>query len=439
MRVTGLPGDGAVEAALAPFGALVDDDELADDPPDRPRPRARRRRRGRRPRRPGPRRRSRPAHARGPVPGHGPRGAADPSRDGGPRHDPAARPRRSPASPSARSSGGGSLWVLLVLVVVERRPRRLGDRAAGHARRARTASASWRSGSACRQVLILIAFMFSFVLAMSAAFLAAPAIASDVETGTVLAMLARPLRRSELLVGRWLGLSIVVGGYAAMSGLLAIAVVDLVSGHVPPLAAGRGRLPRVRGDHRADARALARHAAAGHRRRARSPWSCSASAGSSACWAASRSCSRRRRSPRRRSVMRVIIPTDGLWRGVIYGLEPPLVLLIAAGRARRPMAANPFFASARRRRRSSPGASCGCVLVLARGDRRCSGGASCEPRLGRRLADRLRVEQRAPRAATCRPGARRCRRTRTRRPRRSSCPRCRTASPGTAGPRRRGS
>ena len=84
------------------------------------------------------------------------------------------------------------------------------------------------------QVLILIAFMFSFVLAMSAAFLAAPAIASDVETGTVHAMLARPLRRAELVVGRWLGLSIVVGGYAALSGLLAIAVVALVSGHLPP-------------------------------------------------------------------------------------------------------------------------------------------------------------------------------------------------------------
>ena len=55
---------------------------------------------------------------------------------------------------------------------------------------------------AVSQVLILIAFMFSFVLAMSAAFLAAPAIASDVETGTVLAMLARPVRRAELILGR---------------------------------------------------------------------------------------------------------------------------------------------------------------------------------------------------------------------------------------------
>ena len=72
------------------------------------------------------------------------------------------------------------------------------------------------------QVLIMIAFQFSFVLAMSAAFLAAPAIASDVETGTVLAMLARPMRRADLVIGRWLGLSVVVAGYAAVSGLMAI-------------------------------------------------------------------------------------------------------------------------------------------------------------------------------------------------------------------------
>ena len=32
-------------------------------------------------------------------------------------------------------------------------------------------------------------------------------------------------------------------------------------------------------------------------------------------------------------VSRWLFPSDGLWRGVIYGLEPPLVVLIAAGRA----------------------------------------------------------------------------------------------------------
>jgi ABC-2 type transport system permease protein len=42
---------------------------------------------------------------------------------------------------------------------------------------------------------------------------------------------------------------------------------------------------------------------------------------------------------------RWILPTDGLWRGVIYGLEPPLVVLIAAGRAPALANANPFYAT----------------------------------------------------------------------------------------------
>jgi ABC-type transport system involved in multi-copper enzyme maturation permease subunit len=197
---------------------------------------------------------------------------------------------------------------------------------------------------AVSQVLIMIAFMFSFVLAMSAAFLAAPAIASDIESGTIHAMLARPLRRSELLVGRWLGLSIVVAAYAALSGLLAIAVVALVSGHAPPesgsavgflafeaivvltvaLALGT-RLPAIAAGavgvvlfgmgwfmgvlgsvaRALDAAPLAQAA----------------------------------------DIARWLLPTDGLWRGVIYGLEPPLVILIAAGIGPQDLD-SPFFASA---------------------------------------------------------------------------------------------
>ena len=90
------------------------------------------------------------------------------------------------------------------------------------------------------QILILIAFMFSFVLAMSAAFLAAPAIASDVETGTVLAMLARPMHRADLVVGRWLGLGLVVAS-GSLGELLGESAVRLRVGGLPldrsPLAA----------------------------------------------------------------------------------------------------------------------------------------------------------------------------------------------------------
>ena len=82
------------------------------------------------------------------------------------------------------------------------------------------------------QVLILIAFLFSFVVATSAAF--APAIGGDVETGTLLAILARPIGRAEHLprsVAR-------AGGDRHRVpdrelDLLALAAVA-VSGYLPP-------------------------------------------------------------------------------------------------------------------------------------------------------------------------------------------------------------
>src|SRR3954465_1065801 len=84
------------------------------------------------------------------------------------------------------------------------------------------------------QTVILVAFMFSFLLAMTAAFFAAPALASDIDSGVAQAMLARPIRRSDLLLGKWTGLSIVIGAYAVVSGLAELTLIRLVTGYGPP-------------------------------------------------------------------------------------------------------------------------------------------------------------------------------------------------------------
>ena len=84
------------------------------------------------------------------------------------------------------------------------------------------------------QLLVFAAFMFSFVLAATAAFLAAPAIAGDLESGTALAVFARPVARADLVIGTWLGLGLVVAGYAFASGLLEIAAVGWFAGYLPP-------------------------------------------------------------------------------------------------------------------------------------------------------------------------------------------------------------
>lgn len=236
------------------------------------------------------------------------------------------------------------VWVLLLLSLASVALVGWGvERLVTLARAQGTAELEIRIGVS--QVLILIAFMFSFVLAMSAAFLAAPAIASDVETGTVHAMLARPMRRADLVVGRWLGLGIVVAGYAVLSGLLAIGAVALVSGQTPPqpqvavgflafqalavltlaLAIGT-RLPAIA----AGAVTVVLFGLgwfAGVLGNVAIAFDAAPLAGGT-------------------DIVRALLPTDGLWRGVIYGLEPPLVVLMAAGRDTQAMQANPFFASA---------------------------------------------------------------------------------------------
>ena len=236
------------------------------------------------------------------------------------------------------------IWVLLVLVIASVALVGWGvERLVTLAREGDVSEIEIRIGVS--QVLILIAFMFSFVLAMSAAFLGAPAIASDVETATVHAMLARPIRRSDLVLGRWLGLSIVVGGYALLASLFAMGVVYLVSGHMPPeplvavaflafqavvvltLALALGtRLPAIA----AGAITVVLFGVG---------WFVGVLGSVAVLFEAAP-------LARAADVMRVIMPTDGLWRGVVYGLEPPLVLLIAAGRDPEGMSANPFFASA---------------------------------------------------------------------------------------------
>jgi ABC-type transport system involved in multi-copper enzyme maturation permease subunit len=194
------------------------------------------------------------------------------------------------------------------------------------------------------QVLILIAFMFSFVLAMTAAFVGAPAVGGDLESGVAYAILARPLRRAELIVGRWLGSAVVVVAYTIASGLLAIGVAVLVSGFGPPdpllavaflsgevlvlltltLALG-SVLPAIA----AGAIAVVGFGLG---------WMAGVLAGVAAALGVEGLHGVAEAS-------RWILPTDGLWRGVIYGLEPPLVVLIAAGRAPALANANPFYAT----------------------------------------------------------------------------------------------
>jgi ABC-type transport system involved in multi-copper enzyme maturation permease subunit len=193
-------------------------------------------------------------------------------------------------------------------------------------------------------VLVITAFMFSFILAMTAGFLAAPAIAGDIESGIAQAMLARPVRRADVVLGRWLGLAVVISGYAIVSGLLEIAVVTAIAGLGPPepfvavgylafeallmltlalllstrlsaVAAGAVTvvafaLTWIAGVMGSVARALDADAVAATL-----------------------------------ELSRAVLPVDALWQGVRWVLQPPLAMILASGEFGTALEANPFFAS----------------------------------------------------------------------------------------------
>ncbi|HEX3463864.1 MAG TPA: ABC transporter permease subunit [Candidatus Elarobacter sp.] len=83
-------------------------------------------------------------------------------------------------------------------------------------------------------IVILLAFLFSFVIALGAALIGAPAIAESIVNGEILAVLARPVRRAEVVLGRWLGTLVALALYVAVAGGVELLVVRAATGYAPP-------------------------------------------------------------------------------------------------------------------------------------------------------------------------------------------------------------
>lgn len=193
------------------------------------------------------------------------------------------------------------------------------------------------------QLLILAMFAFSFVLALSTVFMAAPSIAGELESGVAAAILTRPVRRTELLAGKWVGLAVLTTVYVTVAGSLEFLTVHMVTGYTPPhpiafclyltaealvtltlttlistrlspvtggvVALGGFMLAWMGGIAVALGQVLNNQGIAtlGH-------------------------------------ITRLILPSDGLWRGAVYSLEPAAVIAGILGSSRNQAAANPFFA-----------------------------------------------------------------------------------------------
>ena len=87
---------------------------------------------------------------------------------------------------------------------------------------------------AASTVLNLVMFGLSLIAALGTAFLAGPTMAGEIESGAALAMLARPIRRSSVLAGKWLGLVAFGSGFVAVFGFAQFLIVRATVGYWPP-------------------------------------------------------------------------------------------------------------------------------------------------------------------------------------------------------------
>jgi ABC-type transport system involved in multi-copper enzyme maturation permease subunit len=88
--------------------------------------------------------------------------------------------------------------------------------------------------TAAASIVLLLAFLFSFVLALGAALIGAPAMAESMANGEILAVLTRPVRRAEVLFGRWAGTVVALSLYVAAAGGVELLVVRAATGYAPP-------------------------------------------------------------------------------------------------------------------------------------------------------------------------------------------------------------
>ncbi len=181
-------------------------------------------------------------------------------------------------------------------------------------------------------VLNLVMFGFSLIAALGTAFLAGPTLSGETESGIALALLARPIRRSAFLLGKWLGLVVFGSGFVVLAGLAQILIVRAVVGYWPPepttalglLAAQTAVLLTL---------AVLLSTAI-------SPMASGVVAVGLFCttWVAGvvggvGASLGNAAVERVGSVSRMLLPTDGLWRGAMHGFQDPSALIQISGGA----------------------------------------------------------------------------------------------------------
>jgi len=84
------------------------------------------------------------------------------------------------------------------------------------------------------QLLLSGIWLMSLASSLLAIFAASGTLSAEVESFTIQAIAAKPLRRWEIVVGKWLGLAAMTTGYSIITAALVMVVVWLRAGYAPP-------------------------------------------------------------------------------------------------------------------------------------------------------------------------------------------------------------
>ncbi|MDQ2961011.1 MAG: ABC transporter permease [Candidatus Dormibacteraeota bacterium] len=189
------------------------------------------------------------------------------------------------------------------------------------------------------QLLIFVLFMFSAVLGLGAVMVAAQSVSAEVESGQALVVLARPLKRSEVIIGKWLGLGLLIAVYGAVATVVEFLVVDWATGYVPPHPVAAGLFVAAEGLVLLTLTLCLSVRLSGITAGVIAlmlffiTWIAGVAGavgtvlGNGPIEATG-------------TISRLVLPSDGLWRGAVFNLEPEAVIAVARGS--REAAANPF-------------------------------------------------------------------------------------------------
>jgi Cu-processing system permease protein len=83
---------------------------------------------------------------------------------------------------------------------------------------------------------VMAFYIVSFLVSLLAIFVSVGSVSTEIESGTILALAARPIPRWHIIAGKWLALAALIGVYLVAVGVGVLALTRRSTGYEPPNA-----------------------------------------------------------------------------------------------------------------------------------------------------------------------------------------------------------